>query len=60
MSERERFEGRADLKNDEGESSTEQETPDVEAHRMEGAGRTEAARLENEGEAEDRHRNSDV
>ncbi len=56
MSERERAEGRADMGKDEADSGTEQETPDVEAHRFD-HGRAEAARLEEGSEAEDRHRN---
>lgn len=52
MSEQERHE-RADILKD--EADTEQDTPDVEAHRLEGAGRTETSRLE-ESETEDRHR----
>jgi hypothetical protein len=57
MSDRERAENtRAENLKDEGDSGTEQETPDVEAHRFD-HGRTEASRLEDGSEAEDRHRN---
>ena len=49
MSEQER----ADLGKD--EAGDDQDTPDVEAHRLEGAGRAEATRME-ESESEDRHR----
>lgn len=52
MSEQERHE-RAETFKD--EADTEQDTPDVEAHRLEGAGRAEATRME-ESETEDRHR----
>lgn len=50
MSEQER----ADLGKD--EAGDDQDTPDVEAHRLEGAGRAEATRAE-QTETEDRHRN---
>jgi len=49
MSEQER----ADLPKD--DDGTEQDKPDVEAHRMENAGRAEATRAE-QTETEDRHR----
>ncbi len=55
MAERERHEReRADSLKDEGDSSTEQETPDVEAHRL------EVPRVDEGSEAEDRHRNEAV
>lgn len=50
MSERERMEQRADVGKDEGDSSTEEETPDVEAHRL------DVPRVEDGTENEDRHR----
>lgn len=49
MSEQER----ADLPKD--DDGTDQDTPDVEAHRLENAGRAEATRAE-QTETEDRHR----
>ena len=58
MSDRERVEGRADIGKDEGDSSTEEETPDVEAHRFD-HGRVEEGRME-DSENEDRHRNEGV
>jgi len=57
MSEQERHE-RAETFKD--EADTDQDTPDVEAHRLEGAGRAEAGRVEDGTEAEDRHRNEAV
>ena len=51
MSEQER----ADLAKD--DDGTDQDTPDVEAHRMENAGRAEASRFDAGTEPEDRHRN---
>ena len=60
MSDRERAEqSRADIGKDEGDSGTEQETPDVEAHRFD-HGRVDQGRVENDSEAEDRHRNESV
>lgn len=64
MSEQERNVERAEGMQDEAGSTTEEETPDVEAHRFDTAGRNEAGRNEagrnEDGEADDRHRNSDV
>jgi hypothetical protein len=55
MSDRERAENtRAESLKDEGDSNTEQETPDVEAHRL------EIPRVEDGAENEDRHRNEGV
>ena len=60
MSEQERHQDRADALKDEGGSTTEEETPDVEAHRLENAGRAEASRFDAGTEPEDRHRNENV
>ncbi len=60
MSEQERHADRAEGMQDEAGSTTEEETPDVEAHRFDTHGRVEAGRNDLGTETEDRHRNSDV
>ena len=64
MSEQERHADRAEGMQDEAGSTTEEETPDVEAHRFDtnrvDAGRNDLGRSDLGTEPEDRHRNSDV
>jgi hypothetical protein len=69
MSEQERNAERAEGMQDEAGSTTEEETPDVEAHRFEtgradagraDAGRADMGRADMGSEPEDRHRNESV